>query len=359
MPIPMRKRLAILENAILPENVSREFALNILKYGHILTHSYTSKEFEEIDKLKAFLNANKWKVVEFVKILINCEDVFESCQWNTERIDCESGLKVVINKEFQQQSDEEDSYNSMNFSMKNNGIVVVIHDRMDFPGLSSNMYMLQTNHELKIAIKPELIQKPKGLRHRNKENQLVPLCIAEDQNTLEYFSIYGYSNCYANCRVKAMLRYCGCLPFIYDNVAEYNKIKRCELDRLRCIQRNAKKIRIVKNIQSKNVSCSCRTPCTYMNYDGFPNSIPLMKTSSTNVSQKSTILNVYMNSQTYQVSITLSAANESYLLASVGGIFSLFLGCSFLSVAEIIYFVYLFFRASLKSSQKSRNLNTS
>lgn len=192
----------------------------------------------------------------------------------------ESGLKVVINKEFQQQSDEEDSYNSMNFSMKNNGIVV-IHDRMDFPGLSSNMYMLQTNHELKIAIKPELIHKPKGLRHRNKENQLVPLCIAEDQNTLEYFSIYGYSNCYANCRVKAMLRYCGCLPFIYDNVAEYNKIKRCELDRLRCIQRNAKKIRIVKNIQSKNVSCSCRTPCTYMNYDGFPNSIPLMKTSST------------------------------------------------------------------------------
>lgn len=94
MPIPMRKRLAILENAILPENVSREFALNILKYGHILTHSYTSKEFEEIDKLKAFLNANKWKVVEFVKILINCEDVFESCQWNTERIDCGKSIKT-------------------------------------------------------------------------------------------------------------------------------------------------------------------------------------------------------------------------------------------------------------------------
>lgn len=32
------------------------------------------------------------------------------------------------------------------------------------------------------------------------------------------------------------------------------------------------------------------------------------------MSQKSTILNVYMNSQTYQVSITLSAANETYLL---------------------------------------------
>lgn len=36
----------------------------------------------------------------------------------------ESGLKLVINKEFQKQSDEEDSYNSMNFSMNNNGIMV-------------------------------------------------------------------------------------------------------------------------------------------------------------------------------------------------------------------------------------------
>lgn len=74
-----------------------------------------------------------------------------------------------------------------------------------------------------------MIQKPKGLQHRNKENQLVPICIAEDQNTLEYFSIYGYSNCYTNCRVKAMLRYCGCLPFIFNNVAEYNKIKVMEI----------------------------------------------------------------------------------------------------------------------------------
>lgn len=47
-----------------------------------------------MDKLKAFLDANKWKVVEFVKILINCEDIFELCQWNTERIDCAKSIKT-------------------------------------------------------------------------------------------------------------------------------------------------------------------------------------------------------------------------------------------------------------------------
>lgn len=52
-----------------------------------------------------------------------------------------------------------------------------------------------------------------------------------------------------------------------------------------------------------------------------------------------------MYSQTFQMLLTLSAADETYLLASVGGIFSLFLGCSFLSVVEIVYFVYLYCRA--------------
>lgn len=45
MPIPMRKRLAILENAILPENVSREFALNILKYVYKLEKNIVKEKY--------------------------------------------------------------------------------------------------------------------------------------------------------------------------------------------------------------------------------------------------------------------------------------------------------------------------
>lgn len=45
MPIPMQKRLAILENAILPENVSREFALNILKYVYKLQKILQKKKY--------------------------------------------------------------------------------------------------------------------------------------------------------------------------------------------------------------------------------------------------------------------------------------------------------------------------
>lgn len=47
MPIPMRKRLAILEKAILPENVSREFALNILKYVYTNCKRYCKEKKEK------------------------------------------------------------------------------------------------------------------------------------------------------------------------------------------------------------------------------------------------------------------------------------------------------------------------
>lgn len=204
---------------------------------------------------------------------------------------------------------------------------------MDFPGLNTNMYMLQANHELEviystyreervtksdstfsklslqIAVKPQLIYKPGGLQHRNKENELVPVCIRENESPLEYFSIYRYSNCYANCRMKAMIQLCGCLPYIYYYVAEFYNItvnresvlkrystrflgitisitsspidfQRCEIERLHCIQENAKLIAIVRDVENENVTCSCRTPCENMNYDGFPNSFALMQTSS-------------------------------------------------------------------------------
>ncbi|XP_043525750.1 sodium channel protein Nach-like [Frieseomelitta varia] len=404
MPIPLKKSLAILENSVLPKNVSREIALEILTYGHFITAPYTAQKFKEMDKLKAFLDANKWSTAEFVKNLINCEDIFESCWWSMERIDCAksikpsytsyglccsfnyfldnyvkspksqqtqrplasadfglwSGLKLVINKEVLTFTSDD---NTRNFTrlMNNNGIEVLIHHRMGFPGLNTDVYTVQANHELQIAVKPQYIKKPEGLQHRNKEKQLVPICIAEHQNTLEYFSIYQYSNCYANCRIKAMIQMCGCLPFIYDNIAESYNIPRCEIERLPCIKENAKLIGIVKDIKNKNITCLCRTPCENIDYDGYPNLISLAKSSSSNTSDKRAIVRVYMYSQSYEVLLTLSAADETYLLASVGGIFSLFLGCSFLSVVEIVYYIYLgccaFFARKRLEAQTRRTTN--
>ncbi|XP_026667594.1 sodium channel protein Nach-like [Ceratina calcarata] len=380
-PISMRKRLAILENAILPENVSRQLALDMLKYGHHITNPYAIKEFDDMDKFKALLHANKWTVSEFLKILLPCVDIFDSCSWRFERIDCSksikesytsygvccsfnylledymdglneqpkleplntassgrfSGLKLVINEEYLVDSDI-DLNDTLKFT-NSEGMTVLIHHSYDFPGLNTDMFVLQTNHELEIAVDPQLTEKPSGMQHRGYNNTLVPICITDDENPLEYFPVYGFSNCYANCRVRIMLQVCGCLPFIYNHISKLHNIKNCGIDELPCIQRNTKLIGIMKDIENDNFSCSCRTPCANIDYDVFPNMISLTQRKG------NAVVKVFMYSQSFPILITLPAADETYLLASIGGIFSLFFGSSFLSLVEIVYFLYLLCRS--------------
>ncbi|XP_053978590.1 sodium channel protein Nach-like isoform X2 [Hylaeus volcanicus] len=429
-PISLQRRLKIMDGAILPENVTRELAMTFLKYGHHIMLPYTPvKKYKHMDKLQMFLKENKWTVMDFVKNLKPCEDVVEACWWSSERIDCNkfikisltsygcccsfnylleefvgrekqqpnprplasvdfgrrSGLKLVIKKDVL--NDDDIGENELD--------EVIVHHSMEFPGLNSNSYAVQKHREMQISIKGEAIIKPEGLDHLNSANQKVPVCIPGNINTLEYFPTYRYLNCYTNCRIKMMIRVCGCLPYIFSNIAEHYKIKRCGLKGLICIQEHSKEISIDKDVIMPNFTCSCRAPCQELVYDSFPNSMYLTKTNASSsyihVSEESAVLRVFMNSQVFQITETLPAADEVYLLgndskqvpshtftfeetifycrifvyfyisASIGGIFSLFLGCSFLSLVEIVYFGGLlcraiFLRPKIKSTSKRKRI---
>ncbi|XP_076178172.1 sodium channel protein Nach isoform X2 [Ptiloglossa arizonensis] len=389
---PLHRRLKILDGVNLPDNVTREIAMTFLKYGHLITQPYAIRKYENMNELKAFLEANEWTVLDFLKILKPCEDTVDLCWWNSERIDCNEfvtisytsyglccsfnylledyvgreigqpkptpgfsvgfgrrgGLKLVLKKEAL--TNENFSSNEFNKMVTNSdGVLVIVHHSMDFPGLNSNTYVVQKNIEMQIGIKPELIEKPEGFYHYNKNDEIVPVCISNNKNNLLYFPTYRYMNCYADCRLRAMIQICGCVPFIFNQIAVYNHLKHCDIDGLTCIQENANLVSIVKDVQKPNFTCLCRSPCQDVTYEGFPNSMALssLNTSSNyrDVSRDAAVLRVFMKSQVFQMTETLPAADEIYLLASIGGIFSLFLGCSFLSLGEIFYFGGLLCRA--------------
>nr|XP_034183387.1 sodium channel protein Nach-like isoform X1 [Osmia lignaria] len=388
-PVSLRKQLKILDSAILPENMSKELAMEFLKRGRQITLPYMAKTFEHSDKFQSFLEANKWSVLDFLKVLYPCDEIFESCRWNSERTDCDkiikyaqssyglccsfnyvlekyvgrdktqpkiipqssvgfgpwSGLKLVIRKEILS-SALEDKNGTVNLS--NDGVGLLIHHSMEYPGLNTNLYVLQPGHNLEVAIQPTMIKKPAGMYHRTMEGKLVPVCIPNEENNLEYLPVYRYSNCYANCRIKAMLNICGCLPYTYDYLTFHHKVNQCDTNGLICIQENMKFIAIVKDSENQNFSCFCRTSCNNVDYESFPNIISQIHTGDSpfnNGSVRNAVLTVFMDLQSHLVLETLPAADEIYLLASIGGIFSLFLGCSFLSLVEIIYFAGLLCRA--------------
>ncbi|XP_015431279.1 PREDICTED: sodium channel protein Nach-like [Dufourea novaeangliae] len=354
-PISLQRRLKIVDGINIPENMTEESVLNLLKYSHHITLPFTMKKYDEIKELKALLDANQWTVSNFLKILKPCEDVTNSCWWSGERIDCDQSIKI--------------SHTSYGLCCSFNYLLeeyvgrekqVLVHHSMDFPGLNTKAYILQKDRQFEIGIQPTMIEKPVGLYHLNKEKKVVPVCIPDSANTLDYFPTYRYSNCYANCRIRRMIQICGCLPFIYDHLTDYYHIKPCEIDGLACIQDNSMDLSIVSDINTANFTCSCRTPCEDVNYEASTNSVVLMKTQSSasynNQTTGRAILKIFMHSQVFMSMETLAAADEVYLLASIGGIFSLFLGCSFLSLVEILYFIVIFGRAtySRRKTKKRR-----
>ncbi|XP_076281730.1 uncharacterized protein LOC143209657 isoform X1 [Lasioglossum baleicum] len=375
------------------------------RYGHFITYPYAMESYEE-DELAELLKANHWTIADFLKIVEPCEDIFEACWWSSEKIDCgkslvlshssygfccsfnylleefvgrdknqptpkpirsvdygrRSGLKVLINRRIlNTDAVTNQSFQSAKSISNNDGIAVLIHHSLDFPGLNTDLYILQKNDELQIHVNPTVSGASKDLYQRSREGKVVPLCV-RNADALEYFPVYTYANCYANCRVKAMIKICGCLPFIYEHLVAYHHITPCEIEGLTCIQKNAKQISIIRDVQQPNLTCSCQTPCEEVVYTGLPVTVDLTHsqaaTSYKNVTSGDAILRVFMLSQVFVTMETVSAADEVYLLASIGGIFSLFLGCSFLSVVEILYYVKLFchavyLRRKKESSAKS------
>ncbi|XP_012149447.2 sodium channel protein Nach-like [Megachile rotundata] len=92
-PASMSKRLAILDSTILPANMSRELAMYFLKFGHQITLPYGLAIFNHTEKLELLLKTNKWTILDFLKMLHPCEDIYESCWWNNERVDCNKFIK--------------------------------------------------------------------------------------------------------------------------------------------------------------------------------------------------------------------------------------------------------------------------
>ncbi|XP_025157957.1 LOW QUALITY PROTEIN: sodium channel protein Nach [Harpegnathos saltator] len=141
--------------------------------------------------------------------------------------------------------------------------------------------------------------------------------------------------------------------------ARYPHLQICDWENFNCLYENADNIRVIQESRMGNFTCRCYSPCLEVFYDSRGTTVVLNRHESNvwsthkNMSDAQAIMTVFMSYQTFTSTDTIPSADELYLLASVGGIFSLFLGCSFLSVVEIFYFVGLYIR-SYRNSKKPK-----
>ncbi|XP_032681728.1 sodium channel protein Nach-like isoform X2 [Odontomachus brunneus] len=395
------RRKKLLARLHLPDNINSTTAMFLLKYGVAFSSERVPGGRNHLNNLRMLLEYNNITLLELVKLLRPCEDLVESCWWDGVKMNCSQifkashtsqgiccsfnfqlehyiseknwlypvqylrtayfgstyGLTVIIHPKLLMENDGTGEF--IKYSTNSVGILVYAHHPLEYLGPIAKRHLLQAQQELRVAVNPSIRKKLNGY-FRKKDNEQTPHCVDAIDVSLKYLPVYLYSNCFTECSIRASLEICGCVPYYYESMAIEYSLKICDWANFDCLYENADNIRrMVQKDPSVNITCKCYSPCWDIFYDTQASIGILNRHESNswpghkNLTEAQSIVKVFMNYETFTMTDTIPIADELYLLASVGGIFSLFVGASFISAVEIFYFIGLYLQ-SYRNSKKSK-----
>ncbi|XP_049948189.1 sodium channel protein Nach-like [Schistocerca serialis cubense] len=216
-------------------------------------------------------------------------------------------------------------------SLFSSGVRMLVHGPDDFPEESLLEKVLPPGRELLLRLSATLSYCTRAVQSVAPQ---VRGCVFPEERHLQLFSSYSAANCLAQCRADAIARLCHCMPFYYSS-ADMLRTRR-HLDESPSKQMNA------------SIACHCPSLCNVVEYDVQYSSgdfeasqfMPDEFFSGKNVTGR-ILFHFYFGSHVSTRTRRDIISSWNDLLSSLGGIFSLFLGCSFMTVIELLYFFTL------------------
>ncbi|XP_011305739.1 sodium channel protein Nach-like [Fopius arisanus] len=215
------------------------------------------------------------------------------------------------------------------------GTRVLIHDSHSYPGQSSREFIARQGSETIayvdgriLTASPEVLNLPRDER--------------DCRTTMAGGSTYRLDNCIAICHEKLLKEYCDCIPY-YASVFKDDDIA-CNFTHISCLSKV--KARVLQT-PFRNEPCNCYPVCDGNSYLVAITAAP-MNAAQHNPSSFYRIAENYPNSTAIHITFPRQTAtllrrdlvlSWINLVSSLGGVFSLFLGCSFISLCEMIYFL--------------------
>lgn len=323
----------------------------------------------ELDMVHNMLQRNDYLEIRRVikRVSQRCGDLIKKCAWNKQEVLCDDIFEESFTTKgrccsFNYMNDKPpistlyNPYHGLGSGLqvilrpednKNNiqGVVVIIHRSQDFPGAHENKknYLSKgsVNYMQVDGSKQECSEEVKALPISHRQ------CLYSEEKRLEYFNKYTDSNCMSSCEAMVNYELCNCVPYHFDFVKDKPI---CDIRKLSCYQQ-------AKNIST--TSCGCLPQCEDDIYDvtmtsaKFSNDPDVCKMDflqNVTGTDQLILLNVFFSSNCQTIWIRDTMTSSTYLISSFGGIYSLFLGCSIISIIEILY--YLIVRCALNSTCK-------
>ncbi|XP_066596816.1 sodium channel protein Nach-like [Prorops nasuta] len=353
----------------IPRGLTREDFEIALRYLREVI--YPTNHFqEELDKLQQILTANRISLLELLdSVSLNCSDFVVMCRFEGKAMPCSMLLEPIVTQYgiccafnyvnpdgLLQKSEGVVKFNYsrgfgalyvLSFLMKSvpsseiissliygNGIKVILHERYTYPGPTAMEFVAADGFETVARLygtylisSPEVLNLPSRVRG----------CYKSISGSLPFRA----ENCYFDCRESITKKLCSCLPF-FSTTTE-GDVQVCNLTHISCLARIASEL---DSLTLQDPRCNCLPSCEETTYAVTLTKVPLqdLKHRPGDLYTKAqeykhvTILHLTFAGQSALLERTELVLSNINLVSSLGGVFSLFLGFSFISIIEVIYF---------------------
>ncbi|KAF0762104.1 sodium channel protein Nach-like, partial [Aphis craccivora] len=215
---------------------------------------------------------------------------------------------------------------------RSKGYNIMIHTPEDFPDISSSYKVYsELNQSSRISVSVSHIRADESL-HRLDEKERKCFFYETRTTTTKNFPSSrsnAEDNCYSECRLKSTYKMCNCTPYYFD---------------MKVLQHNARaseeELGFLKWNTQDFMNCSCPHPCSFVGYTTEIRNYAKDFLAYTKFPHSYTHIEVHYKER-FAISYLRSMKYTTQdLLVTFGGMASLFLGCSLVSVVELIYVIY-------------------
>ncbi|XP_001355027.2 pickpocket protein 28 [Drosophila pseudoobscura] len=225
------------------------------------------------------------------------------------------------------------------------GFKIALHSPNESPNVRETGVLLAPGMETKLRIDPAKIRTENHLRRVHRKYRR---CLFRNELKLRWFAHYTQRNCAAERLSGLLLRHCGCVSFYMPRLHRNDTI--CSVGKRECVQR----IRFRTSEAMEECLDDCLPSCfdltfntiaysTKLSHDGLAVTNPNLRVnfSDAYVERNVAVVNMYFKDQSFRASKQTEFIGFSDFLSNVGGLMGLFLGFSFLSIAECLYFALI------------------
>ncbi|XP_054270824.1 acid-sensing ion channel 1B-like [Macrosteles quadrilineatus] len=207
------------------------------------------------------------------------------------------------------------------------------------------------NEHSYIKLNPSLIHAEDSLRSILIEDRE---CVFEDEVRLDYFNYYTQPICRMECYLQHALPSCGCVIFSARRILGTFNHPYCNESQYGCLSKELSNLLITPLVKPKQVGgydkCACVPACSSLRYDLqtsyqqiiTPTTLPLWADDYNESAEEDFArVSVFFHEQQFSTIDRKRTSTLGNFLGSCGGLLGLFLGFSFMSLFEIIYFALI------------------